>query len=343
MLPEVIASFIVGIFLFVYAIFGAIDFGASFWAMVYLRRNTKAGDIADRFLSPTWEVTNTFLVLLVVSFVGFYPYAAFILGTILLVPVSLVLVLITIRSALMVFSHSVDRYQRTLRIVSGIAGLLIPMLLISVLPVTQGAFLVEKNGVATLLLGEWLTSSSTYCYLLFGLTSELFLAALFLADYAREAGEIKTYQIYRRNAIWIGPITLLSAMLTLAVLEPESRWLLTNIWEQIEWFVLSIVFYLVGYSALWWPAAKKEEIGKPRIAVLAVVMQYMIASYAYAAAHMPYIVYPTMTISDGFTNVNVFQALIWVYIFGLALLMPGFYIFWRLFLKDRRYLRQGSK
>jgi cytochrome d ubiquinol oxidase subunit II len=99
MLPEVIASFIVGIFLFVYAIFGAIDFGASFWAMVYLRRNTKAGDIADRFLSPTWEVTNTFLVLLVVSFVGFYPYAAFILGTILLVPVSLVLVLITIRRA----------------------------------------------------------------------------------------------------------------------------------------------------------------------------------------------------------------------------------------------------
>jgi cytochrome d ubiquinol oxidase subunit II len=340
MLPEVIASFIVGIFLFLYAIFGAIDFGSSFWSMYYLRRQTEAGVIANRFLSPTWEVTNTFLVLLVVSFVSFFPKAGFTLGTVLLVPVSIVLILISLRSAFMVFAYSVHSYQRTLRIISGIAGFFIPILLISALPVTQGPFIAIRQGVETLLTTKWLTSVSTYYYMLFGLTSELFLSALFLADYAKEAGKEKTYRIYRRNAKIVGPITLVSAMLTLLVLEPEAQWLLVNLKAQLPWFLLSILFYLIGYSSLWWPDPRNNSIGKPRIAVLLIVMQYVIASYAYASAHMPYIVYPFMTITTGFTGEVTFWSLFWVYVVGLAILVPGFYVFWRLFLKDRRYLRQ---
>lgn len=340
MLPEVIASFIVGIFLFVYAIMGAIDFGSSFWSMFYIRRHTDAGVIANRFLSPTWEVTNTFLVLLVVSFVSFFPKAAFTLGTVLLVPVSIVLILISLRSAFMVFAYSVQSYQQTLRIISGIAGLFIPILLISALPVTQGPFIALKNGVETLLTMKWLTSISTYYYMLFGLTSELFLSSLFLADYAKEAGKEETYRVYRRNAIIVGPATLFSAILTILVLEPESKWLLDNLFKQSEWFLLSILFYLIGYSSLWWPDAKKDSTGKPRVAVLLIVVQYMIASYAYASAHMPYIVYPYMTITTGFTGEVTFRALFWVYVVGLAVLVPGFYLFWRLFMKDRRYLRQ---
>lgn len=337
---EVIASWIVGVFLFLYAIFGAIDFGSSFWSMFYLRRHTEAGVIANRFLSPTWEVTNTFLVLLVVSFVSLFPKAAFVLGTVLLVPVSMVLILISLRSAFMVFAYSVHSYQQTLRIISGIAGFFIPILLISALPVTQGPFIAIRSGVETLLTTKWLTSLSTYFYMLFGLTSELFLSSLFLADYAREGGQVETYKLYRRNAIILGPFTLVSAIMTLLVLEPEANWLLENLKAQGEWFLLSILFYLVGYSSLWWPDAKNDTIGKPRLAVLFIVVQYMIASYAYAAAHMPYIVYPYMTITSGFTGETTFRSLFWVYVVGLAVLVPGFYLFWRLFLKDKRYVGQ---
>jgi cytochrome d ubiquinol oxidase subunit II len=337
---EQIAILIVGVFLFLYGIFGAIDFGASFWSMVFLRRNTEAGLIANRFLSPSWEVTNTFLVLLVVSFVSFFPKAAFTLGTVLLVPVSIVLVLISLRSAFMVFAHNLHSYQHTLRIISGVAGILIPILLISTLPITQGAFITIKDGTETLLFFKWLSHFSTYYYMLFGLTSELFLSSLFLADYAREAGKEETYQLYRRYAMLLGPITLISAIITLFVLEPEANWLLDNLKAQGEWFLLAILFYLVGYGSLWWPDPKNESIGKPRIAVLLIVFQYGIASYAYATAHMPYIVFPYMTITSGFTGEVTFRALFWVYVVGLAILLPGFYLFWRLFLKDKRYLRQ---
>lgn len=342
MQPEQIAILIVGIFLFLYGIFGAIDFGASFWSMIYIRRHTEAGMIANRFLSPTWEVTNTFLVLLVVAFVSFFPKAAFTFGTVLLVPVSIVLLLISLRSAFMVFAYSVHGYQHTLRIISGIAGFFIPILLISALPVTQGAFIAKQHGLEMLLFQRWLGSPSTYYYMLFGLTSELFLSSLFLADYAREAGKEETYQLYRRNAIIFGPVTLIAAVTTLMVLEPEASWFIQNLKAQSDWYILSILFYLVGYGALWWPASGRESIGKPRIAVLFIVLQYLIASYAYGTAHLPYLVYPYMTVFSGFTSTATFHSLIWVYIGGLAILLPGFYIFWLLFLKDKRYLRQGD-
>ncbi len=339
---EQIAILIVAIFLFLYGIFGAIDFGASFWSMIYLRKHTEAGAIANRFLSPTWEVTNTFLVLFVVAFYSFFPKAAFTFGTVLLVPVSIVLILISLRSALMVFAYSVEGYRHTLRIISGIAGFFIPILLISALPVTQGAFIAMLNGTETLLFSKWLSSPSTYYYMSFGLTSELFLSSLFLADYAREAGKEKIYQLYRHNAIIFGPITLIAAITTLLVLEPEASWFLTNLKAQGEWYILSILFYLIGYGALWWPASGKESIGKPRVSVLFVVIQYLIASYAYGTAHLPYLVYPFTTVTSGFTGIVTFRSLIWVYLVGLAVLLPGFYVFWRLFLKDKRYLRQGE-
>ena len=88
-------------------------FGASFWAMIYNQKRSKAGQVANRFLSPTWEVTNTILVLLVVSMVGFFPKAAYMLGTVLLVPVSIILLLITLRSSFLVLSYWPGVSQRT--------------------------------------------------------------------------------------------------------------------------------------------------------------------------------------------------------------------------------------
>jgi cytochrome d ubiquinol oxidase subunit II len=311
---------------------GSIDFGASFWSMVYSKRYTQAGNIANRFLSPTWEVTNTILVLFVVSFVGFFPKAAYMLGTVLLVPVSLILILISVRSAFMVFAYAVPEYQQALRIVSGITGVLVPALLISALPVTEGGFVEVGDARETLLFGKWLSSPSVYMYMLFGLTSELFLSSLFLADYAKESKDEATFKIYRRNAILFGPITLVVAVITLLALEPEAKWLLHNIRERHWWFILSIIAFVIGYVALW--------LRRSRAAVILVVIQYALATFGYGLAHLPYIVFPHLTVSEAFTNIDTFYSLLGVFTIGLAILLPGFIIFWRLFLKDKKYLQQ---
>ncbi|MBH8603125.1 cytochrome d ubiquinol oxidase subunit II [Thermoactinomyces sp. CICC 10522] len=330
-----IAILLVWLLLYIYSIAGSVDFGASFWAMVYADKNTRAGRIANRFLSPTWEVTNTVLVLLVVAFVGFFPKAAYILGTVLLVPISIILLLIAIRSAFMVFAYSVEGYQKALRIISGLTGLFVPALLISALPVTEGGFVRRLADREILLFDKWLSSPSVYLYMLFGLTSELFLSSLFLADYSRESSDDEAYRLYRKIALIFGPVTILVAVLTLYFSKPEAQWLLLGLSRQKEWFALSIIAFLIAYVSLWW------KDGRPRVAVVFVAIQYALATFAYGVAHLPYIVYPFMTVNEAFTNIDTFYSLLKVFAVGLALLLPGFLVFWRFFLKDKRYLQKS--
>ncbi|RBW71516.1 cytochrome d ubiquinol oxidase subunit II [Bacillus taeanensis] len=342
MSDSTIAVLLLWSFIFIYSIAGSVDFGAGFWSMVYSNdRYTRAGKIANRYLSPSWEVTNVFLVLLVVTLYSFFPYAAFSLGTVLLIPASFILILLAIRSAFMVFAYAASKYFKVLRWVSGITGLLIPGLLVSVIPITLGGFIGGGEEGHYLLLEKFLMSPMVYAYIAFGLASELFLSALLLGDYALEAGEEATYQIYRRNAIFLGPMALVAAIFTTLTMQYEAQWIFENIQKEWSLFVFSLVFFLIGYSALWWPKkGNKELLGYPRIAVVSVVIQYGFATFAFGRAHLPYLIYPNRTIENSITNSTLFHELLISYIVGTLILLPGFVYFWFLFMKDRNYLRQ---
>ncbi|SDX49643.1 cytochrome bd-I ubiquinol oxidase subunit 2 apoprotein [Marininema mesophilum] len=334
-----LAASIIWLFVFMYAILGSVDFGAGFWGMVYSQKDDRAGALANRFLSPTWEVTNVFLVMLVVTLVAFFPSALTGLSLALLIPGSLVLLLLIIRSTFMVFAYSAQRFQRALSVVSGVTGLLIPALLVLVLPVVAGGFTDPKNG--QLLADKLLTSPITYAYLAFGLTSELFLSAAFLADYSREADDDEAYAVFRRFALLFGPLSLLIGVVAVPLMGAEASWLRLNIEENRWWFFASAVIFFIGYSAYWWPTKRKDhKKGVPRAAFTAFILQFFLASAAYGMSHLPYLLYPTYTLEESVTNHNTFVSLLYSYGIGLAILVPGFYLFWRLFLKDKRYLSQ---
>lgn len=91
-----------------------------------------------------------------------------------------------------------------------------------------------------------------------------------------------------------------------------------------------VLFSLVDKQEVW-------HTRYPRIAVLAVIAQYAFASYAYGVAHLPYIIYPDVTVFTSFTTVETFYALLILYAIGIAILLPGFIFFWNLFLKDRTF------
>ncbi|MEK3884752.1 cytochrome d ubiquinol oxidase subunit II [Paenibacillus sp. PL2-23] len=336
-----IAIAILWAFIFAYAILGSVDFGAGFWALVFDRRSgTRAAQIANRYLSPSWEVTNVFLVLIAVALVGFFPRGAYWFGTILLVPVSLVLILLTIRSSFMVYSYSTEKFSRLLKWISGLTGVLIPGLLLSVLPISLGGFVkVSPDAQPELLFGKLLQSPTEYAHLAFGITSELFLAALFLADYAHEAEEFHTYRIYRRAAMMIGPFTLLTAVLATYAMAPEAGWIVGRIESQWPWFMASVIFFAIGYGFML-PRHRPEAPGRPRLAVTFIIGQYFLASVGYGIAHLPYLIYPYLRIEDAVTNWASFRSLLVSYSIGVAVLAPGFYLFWRLFLKDKRYIRE---
>ncbi|MDO3677615.1 cytochrome d ubiquinol oxidase subunit II [Paenibacillus ehimensis] len=335
-----IAILILWVFIFVYSILGSIDFGTGFWAMLFDSKKppSNAAVIANRFLSPTWKVTNVFLVLLVVALVGFFPRSMYMLADVLVLPVGLVLLLLTIRSTFMVYAFAIRKFSRLLIIVSGLTGLLIPALLVSVLPVSLGGFVAVVNGVPRLEIAKLFTSPTEYAHLGFGLATELFLSAVFLADYSREAEDEHSYTIYRQLAVALGPATLGMAILTTVTMAPEASWIVEGFRREWLWFSLSVAAFTLGYSALFWKR-RDGRVGSPRWTVTAVVLQYALASFAYGAAHMPYLIYPYLTVEQGFTNPTMFVSLLIGYAVSSVVLAPVFYWFWRLFLKDKRYLK----
>lgn len=333
-----VAIAIIWLFLFLYALGGAIDFGAGYWAMFYYdRKDTTAASFANLYLTPSWKVTNVFLVLFVIALVGFFPHAAFTLGSVMIVPVSFVLILLLIRSAFMVFAYTVKGYTKLFTYISGITGLLIPALMLSILPIIIGGFVEVVGDRHYILYNELLSSPTLYAHIGFGISAELFLSSLFLSDYAREGKALETYEVYRRNAIMLGPIMLSFAVAATITLIPEAMWMVENMAREWELFALSLLAFSIGYSALWWPS-KKVRIGQPRVAVILMVIQIGLASLAYGSSHMPFIVYPDLTIYDALTNLSMYHSLLWGYAIGMATLLPIFYWFWRLFLKDKRYL-----
>ncbi|NQF17115.1 hypothetical protein HPY31_24900 [Brevibacillus sp. HB1.3] len=342
MTDTIIAITLLWIFVVIYSVAASFDFGAGFWSMIYLNREkTKATQIANRYLSPSWEVVNVFIVLIVVALVTFFPGATYTLASLLLVPGCLVVLLMLIRSTFMVFSHLIHRYDKMLSIVSGVTGILVPALLISVLPVTQGGLSRTVNGVESLDWGLFLTSPHVYSFIGLAVSSTLYLSSLLLADYSFVAGEKQAFSVYRRDAVFLGPITLLAALVTVITMQLEAKWLYERILDYLPWLIASAVCFFISYIALLVPQDRRYlGIHLPRIAVIVATTQYLLASYAYGAARLPYIVYPTVTIESSFTHPDTFHALFICYLVGFAILVPGFIYFWRLFMRDEQYVRQ---
>ncbi|AVM25135.1 hypothetical protein FZC68_12000 [Bacillus pumilus] len=330
-------------FVFIYAVMASMDFGAGFWSMIYMNREqTKAANIANKYLSPTWEVTNVFIVAIVVALFSMFPGATFVLGTVLLIPGSIILLLLALRSGFLVFSHSLPKkYRKAVTYISGISGFIIPSILIMVLPITHGGFIFQENDVYSLDLGLVFTSANVYSFIGFAIFSTLFLSSLLLADFSNVADEDEAYSIYRRGALITGPLSLMMAFFIMLTLRSEANWLFTKMMQNIPILLVSLLMFLLAGLALFLPNSRfKNRKGRPRLAVIAITIQYFLASYVYGRAHLPYMAYPDITIMSGFTDPVTFRALFITYIVGFIILFPGFYFFWKLFMKDKRYIRQ---
>jgi cytochrome d ubiquinol oxidase subunit II len=280
----------------------------------------------------------------VIAIYALFPGAAYTLGTVLFIPGSIILLLLALRSAFLVFSHVATDYSKILTYISGITGLLIPALLISVLPITHGNYVEGTVGSESLNFGKLFTSPHEYAFIGFAIFSSLFLSSLLLSDYSKESNEIEAFKIYRKNAMITGPISLVMAFLIMITMKNEANWIYTNMMENLGLLLLSLVFFFIGGVALYFPYFSKKEIkGMPRLAVISIVIQYFIASFVYAEGHLPYMVYPIVTIESGFTDPASFRAVFATYIVGFVILFPGFVFFWRMFMKDKKYLRKNHE
>ncbi|MBY6270456.1 cytochrome d ubiquinol oxidase subunit II, partial [Parageobacillus thermoglucosidasius] len=302
---EIIGISVLWLFLFGYVIVASIDFGAGFFSAYsdFAKKKHILHKIIQRYLSPVWEVTNVFLVFFFVGIVGFFPKTAYYYGTILLVPASIAIVLLAIRGSYYAF-HTYGKTERNWYLLAyGLTGLFIPASLSIVLTISEGGF-VEKSGeTLTLLYKELFVSPLTWSIVLLSITSVLYISATFLTYYANEAGDMKARELLRKYALsWSGP-TILSALLIIYQLRHHNPEHYNNMFNVAWMFVVSFVFFVITIYLLW----KKKRYGW---AFVSLVLQYAFAFYAYGISHYPYLLYPYLTIYDGFTNKTMAIALI---------------------------------
>ncbi|MCJ8006531.1 cytochrome d ubiquinol oxidase subunit II [Lederbergia wuyishanensis] len=334
---EILGILVLWTFLFGYVIVASVDFGAGFFNAysVYSGKKHILTNIIQRYLSPVWEVTNVFLVFFFVGVVGFFPKTAFYYGTILLVPASISILLLAIRGSYYAFETYGSRGHKGYAFMYGLSGLFIPASLSIVLTISEGGFVSMVDGNPVLDYWALFSSPLTWSIVVLSLAAVLYISAVFLTWYAHKAKDTKATELMRKYALlWAFPtiVTAGGIIVELRFHNPEHYARILDLW----WlFALSFLMFIGTVWLIW----NRKNYGR---AFGLLAGQFALAFYAYGFSHYPYLLYPHLTIYDGFTNKAMAISLVTAFIAGLCLLIPSLYLLLRLFLFDKKYVEGKS-
>lgn len=335
---ELIGIAVLWTFLFGYVLIGSIDFGAGFlnaYSIVTGKQKTLS-TVIQRYLSPVWETTNVFFVFFFVGIVGFFPDSAFYFGTVLLVPGSIAIILMAIRGSYYAFETYGARGHKGYAIMYGISGILVPASLSVVLAISEGGFVYMDNGNPVLDYGALFSSPLTWSIVVLAIAAVLYISAAFLTWYARKARDKDAENLLRKYALfWAFPL-IIAAVGVIIELRTHNPMHFETILDVGWMFGLSFLFWIGTVWLLW----KRRNYGT---AVWFLIAQFALAFYAYGISHYPYLLYPYLTIYDGFTNQAMAISLIVVFILGFVLLIPSIYLLLRMFLFDKDYVAGKNK
>ncbi|MGY0692231.1 cytochrome d ubiquinol oxidase subunit II [Virgibacillus sp. FSP13] len=334
---ELIGITVLWIFLYGYLIVASIDFGAGFFA--YYAKITKMDHIINqlisRYLSPVWEVTNVFFVFFFVGLVGFFPDAAYYYGSALLVPGSIAIVLLAIRGSFYAFENYGSKKSDVYMFLYGATGLLIPASLSIALTISEGGFIIEKNGEVSLLLNELLTSPYSWSVVFLAIVSVLFISSTFLTFYAARANDQPALRLVKKYALFWSVPTIIASLTTFIALSQHNERHYQNMIDLWWMFGLSIGFFMIAM----WLIFQGKRYG---LAFIAVMLQFFFAFFGYGMGHLPYLLDPFITIYENATQESMGTALIIAFIGGLFLLIPSLLLLMKMFLFDADYVK-GKK
>ncbi|GIO21552.1 cytochrome d ubiquinol oxidase subunit II [Oceanobacillus sp. J11TS1] len=337
MILEIIGISVLWLFLFGYIIIGSIDYGAGFFNAysIVTEKQHILSKIIKRYLSPVWEVTNVFFVFFFVGIVGFFPETAYYFGTILLIPGSLALILLAIRGSYYAFESYGKHGHKGYAIMYGLSGLLLPASLSIILTISEGGFVFMEDGNPVLDYNALFFSPLTWSIVVLSIVAVLYISAVFLTWYANETGDKDATDLMRKYALgWSIPLIIAAAgiIVELRFHNPFHFESLLGLWWM---FAISFVLWILTVVLIW----KRRNY---RTAFWLLVGQFAFAFFGYGISHYPYLLYPHISIHEGFTNTAMAISLIVVFILGMALLIPSLYLLLKLFLFDKNYIK-GKK
>ncbi|WP_027416545.1 cytochrome d ubiquinol oxidase subunit II [Aneurinibacillus terranovensis] len=339
MLYEMIGITILWALLYGYVIVASIDFGAGFFSYYgkLKKKDHLINDMVNRYLTPVWEVTNVFFIYIFVGLVGFFPKAAYYYGTTLLVPGSVALILLTIRGTFYAFADYGARESTVYRFLYGVTGLLTPAALSTVLTISEGGFIREGDDGGIEFVPQLLFASPySWTVVLLAIVSVLFISASFLTYYASRAEDKEAMELLRQFALWWSGPTIFASILVFSTLRIHNAFHFTVMLHYSWMFLLSFLFFMGAVYLI----IQRKALGT---AFIMVMLQFGFAFFGYGISHLPYLLFPYVTIESGSTNPQMGLSLVIVFMGGLFLLIFSLYLLFRHFLYNANVLKGQAK
>jgi cytochrome d ubiquinol oxidase subunit II len=311
-----------------YGLSGGADFGGGVWDL--LARGPRAArqrQVIAHAMGPIWEANHIWLVLAIVVLFTAFPPAFARIGTVLHVPLLLMLLGIVARGAAFSFrayGRPEGESEGPWGTVFAVASLLTPLLLGvvvgavargSVRPPTSAAdFLTAWIGPLPLAVG------------VFALALFAFLAAVYLAYNARHetAAVAELSEDFRRRALASGLLLAPLAAAVLAVAGREAPRLFHGLTRTPWSWALHALTAASAIAAL--AALARRRFGWARAAA-ATQVALILAGWAFA--QYPYLVPPDLTLSAAAAPAAVLRPLLVTLAAGALLLLPAFFYLYR--------------
>lgn len=326
-LPEVHAA-LLALSLNVYVLFGGADFGGGVWDLLATgRRRHRQREVIAHALGPIWEANHVWLILaIVLSFTCFPPLYAR-LGTLLHIPLTLMLVGIVLRGSAFTFrtyDSQHDATQRRWGRIFSSASVLTPILLgVSIGAVASGR--VRPVAGATFVqqfVEPWMTpfafSVGLLTVILFA-----FLAAVFLTLETRDR---ELCEDFRRRALGAGVAVFFASALVLLLSHDAAplvrAGLLSSPWA-LPLHLATGVSAIAVLAALWYRWF--------RLARIAVGLQVSLIFWGWALAQYPFLVPPDLTVRQAAAPDATLRLVLVALAVGGVFLLPSLWYLFQIF------------
>ena len=314
----------------VYFLLASIDFGAGFYHLLSLRRpeGREVRRAIHAYVNPRWEVTNVFLVMIVVAAAAFFPGLVGVLGTVLLIPVSLVAILFVVRGSFLIFEFYGGE-RRLFAIVYSATGLLILPLLSVVLTLIIDNPVTVQGGTPSFDVFSPLAHPVTYVTALLAFSGQILLSGTLAMHYDEASQDARLYRV--PVLVSAGAVAILG-LAELLLLRSSAAYAFAKMATLAPLMVVTGVLFGLA-AVLIWRGRRREA----RYAFLLVVAVDALALLTFAYAHYPYLIYPDVTASAVLASATMLSALLVVLGIGLLVVVPSLAYLNYLFRSEKSY------
>jgi cytochrome d ubiquinol oxidase subunit II len=330
-LPEIIAG-VVAVALNAYVLTGGADFGGGVWDLFAsgVRRERQRELIADS-IAPIWEANHVWLIVVVVVLFTGFPSAFSMLGTVLHIPLTIMVIGIVLRGSAFVFRsygpYGRNRWGRAFAIASVITPLLLGTIIGSV---ATGAVAdaTDKIGGAgsftEVFVAPW-AGPFPAAIGLFALALFAFLAATYLT---LDAPDEELREDFRTRALAGAGAVFVCAALALLLAHSAAPRVAIGVVGALLIQASTATAAITAIAALW--------LRHYRLARIAAAAQVSLILWGWLIAQYPYLIPPALTIRDAAAPAVTLRLLAVGLAAGAVILLPSLQYLLRTFKTKRR-------